>query len=358
MKSLIGIAFVVTILTFAFLPLEQYASQNTASAERNFEGTVINLKGSDVLMERPYFSISLESDLCMGFVLLNGQLLHAVEMETVKFDLPVNHWIKKGDNELMMLLAPVDEQGEMGKFNKSTRCSMTLRVRPSGSGLAANVTIAALQFDAKGTTGIEGNTAAGRLDSKKEFALAKNGDVVIGKAKRETFQGMGALVTRTVTLPEIGLPEWKFSKSDNITDLSGPDIDGRLDEETSARLKKELLLIYRKIWSALKAGTVEKILPLFDERSIETDAAFFKKPGETASRLAKELKDRASDSSIKLFPITDDNVLLLVSDNNKLVRLSQNDRKALLCFSDSANGVGYYYDVIFRKSGNKWIITR
>ena len=196
------------------------------------------------------------------------------------------------------------------------------------------------------------------MDSKNGFAPANKGDVLIGKAKKEPFQEGGAIVTRSITLPEVGLPEWKFFTSDNITNLSGVDIEARLDQETSDRLKKELLPIYRKIWSALEARKVEEVLPLFEERNIETDAAFFKKPGETGTMLAKELEESASDPKKKLWPITDDNVIIQLYDNNKLVRLSQNNRKPLLSFDHVTDKVAYHYDVIFRKSGNKWIITR
>lgn len=354
MKSKIGITLVVTILALLFLP--HSSPQDSASAEKRPRENEINSPGSDILLDKPYFSITLDANLCTGFVLLNGQLLHPLAMETVKFDIPVNHWIKKGDNELMMMLAPMDEQGNMGEFPQNTRCAITVRVRTSGSSSRENLTITTLAFAAK--DGIEGSAPEGRLDSKKGFALAKDGDVLVGKVRIEPFQEIARLVTRTITLPDIGIPEWKFYKSDNITEISGPDIDGRLGEETSERLKKELLPIYRKIWSALEAQKVEEVLPLFEERGQEVDEAFFKNQGETNSRLAKELKERASDSSIKLFPITDDNVLLQVFDNNKLVRLSQNSGKALICFSDPVNHVGYYYDVIFRKSGEKWIITR
>lgn len=363
MKKVIRIALVVITIPLVSLLFARYLPQNEARAERNSKGAETNLRRNDMLTEKPYFTISLESNLCMGYFLLNGQLLYAAEMAPVKLDLPVNHWIREGDNELLMMLAPVDEQGEFGKFSKNMKCSMTLRVRQLESDSEKNLTIATLKFAAIDPTGIKGSTSEGRLDSKKGFSPADKGDVLIGKVKKEPFQGPegamdGAIVTRSITLPEIGLPEWKFFKSDNITNLSGRDIAGRLDEENSDRLKKELLPIYRKIWSALEARKVEEVLPLFEERNKEMDAAFFRKPGETGDMLAKDLKDSSSDPNKKLWPITDDNVIVTLYDNNKLVRLSQNNDKPLLSFDHVRDKISFSYDVIFRKSGNKWIITR
>lgn len=352
MKRVIGISLVVAL----FLLFAQYLPQIEARAER---GAEIN----NMLTEKPYFSISLESDLCMGYFLLNGQLLYAAEMAPVKLDLPVNHWIREGDNELEMMLAPVDEQGNFGKFPRNAKCAMTLLVRPLESDSGKNLTIAALKFAAIDPTGIKGNTPEGRLDSKKGFTPANKGDVLISKVKKEPFQGPegameGAIVSRSITLPEIGLPEWKFFQSDNITNLSGRDIAGRLGEETSDWLKKELLPIYRKIWSALEAHKAEEVLPLFEERNKEMDAAFFRRPGETGDMLAKDLKDSSSDPNKKLWPITDDNVIIQLYDNNKLVRLSQNNDKPLFAFDYVTHKGSYSFDVIFRKSGNKWVITR
>ena len=346
-------SFAVVILFYTYHP-PLGANDNIA----NVIGAVNNPEGSTILMDKPYFTITVESNLCVGALFFNGQVLSMAEMMPLKFDVPVNHWIRKGDNELRMMLAPIDEQGKMGKFPSSMKCTLTLRVRPSGSSLSDNVTVATLSFVAKDPSGMESNTPEGWLDSKMAFASAKNGDIHIGKAKRVPFHDVGAVVTRTIALPPIGLPEWKFVESDNITGLSAPDIDGQLDDKTVASLKKELLPIYKKIWSALKANKLKDVLPLFEERNGETDAAFFKKPGETGQKLAEELTKRASDKTIKLYPITDNNIVLHVSENDKLVRLAQNNDKALLCYSDPVNHVGYYYDVILRKSGNNWIITR
>ena len=357
MRSPLGSTLVATFLAVLLLPLAPLRAPEVARIDGTLNGMPINSQGSTVLMDKPYFSMTLDMNACAGFLLLNGELLYGAAMMPIKFDTPVNHLIRKGDNELRMILAPVNEQGQMGDFAKTMRCSMTLKVRPSGTSLDDNVTVTALSFTAKDPTGIEGNTPEGKLDSKKGFVPAKNGDVKIGKVNKEPFQ-IGTIVTRTIALPAIGLPEWKFFKSDDITSLSAPDIDGQMDDQTRENLKKEILPIYRKIWSALEARDLKAVLPLYEERNKEIDAAFFKKPGETGQRLAKELQEKASDTTIKLFPITEDNVVVRVSDNNKLVKLTQNNDKALICFTDPVNHVGYYYDLILRKSGNKWIITR
>ena len=311
-----------------------------------------------MLTEKPYFTLYIDAHLCVGYILLNGQFMYGAEMNPVSFDQPINHWIRKGKNELMLLLMPMDEEGEMGNFPQGARCEMTLSVRQSGTPAEENIAISSLKFEASDPEHIGGNTPAGNLGSKNGFAPDKKGDVKIGKVKKELFQGMGMIATRNITLPKLGLPAWKFYGSDDITPLSGVDIEGQLDKESHKALKEELLPIYKKIWSALDSGNVDEILPLYEERSSETDAAFFKEPGATGKRLAEVLKESVADPEQKLWPITDDNAMCKISDNNKLARLVQNSQNPLLSFDEPALGLAHHYDAVFRKSGKKWILTR
>ena len=311
-----------------------------------------------MLTEKPYFTLYIDAHLCVGYCLLNGQFMHAAEMDPVRLDLPVNHWIKKGGNELMVMLMPMDEEGNMGEFAQGARCEITLSVRQSGSSAEDNIAISSLKLDASDPAHIGGNTPAERLDSNNGFAPDKKGDVKIGKVKKESFHDVGVIIDRSITLPKIGLPAWKFYGSDDITGLSGVDIEGQLDEETYERLKAELLPIYRKIWDALESGDIDEILPLYEERSSEMDAAFFNEPGDIAKRLAERLKESASSSEQELWPITDDNVMFKVSDNNKLAWLVQNDQNPLLSFNEPALEIAHHYEAIFRKSGSEWILTR
>jgi hypothetical protein len=284
--------------------------------------------------------------------------MHAAEMDPVRYDQPVNHWIKKGENELMLMLMPIDEEGGMGTFPNDARCELTLSVKQSGVSSDGHIVISSLRFGATESGYIGSNTPAGKLDSNNGFVPDKKGDVKIGETQKETFHDVGQIISRSITLPRIGLPAWKFYGSDDITDCSGVDIDGQMDPEAREALKAELLPIYRKIWSALNSGDVDEIIPMYKERSSETDAAFFKSPGDTDSRLIEVLKENVADPEKKLWPITDENTMVKVSDNNKLVALVQNNTKSLLCFDESGAEVAYYYDTIFRKKGKKWIIAR
>jgi hypothetical protein len=312
-----------------------------------------------MLEEKPYFTLYIDSYKCLGFILLNGHFMYGVEMDPLKLDLPVNHWIRKGDNELMFLFMPMDDNGDMeGEFAQGARCEATLYVRQSGTSSDDKIRISSLKLDSGVPEFIEGNSPDGRLDSKNSFAPDKKGDVKVGRIKRDTYMDQGLILSRKITLPKIGLPAWKFFTSDNLTELSGVDIEGRMAEEQREELKQELLPIYRKIWDALDKGDVDSILPLYEERSSETDAAFFKKPGETQSRVAEWLKESVSDPGQKLWPITDDNVMLRIYDNNKLAQLLQNNDSPLLSFDEPDAGIAHHYEAIFRRKGKKWILTR
>jgi len=307
-----------------------------------------------MLDKKPYFTLNIDAHMCLAFIQFNGQFIFGAEMMPMKLDMPLNHWIRKGDNQISIALMPVDDEGEMGSFATGSRVEATLNVRQAGGSKEDNVRITSLRFD---STDPDNLPPAERLGSKKGFKADPKGDVKVGKTRKESYQDIGVVMTRTVTLPKLGLPEWKFFKSDDLTDMSGFDIEGRVGDEKLLELQDELLPIYKGIWDALDKGDVDSILPLYEERSAETDAAFFKEPGETQASVERWLRESVSDPNQKLWPISEDNVMIRLYDNNKLAQLVQNNDNPLLSF-DYTEGGARHYEAIFRKSGKDWILTR
>ena len=210
-------------------------------------------------------------------------------------ELPVNQFVKEGENELMLVAA---QDSKNKKYTENTHVKMTFRVRPAGSDPNRNITLATLEFSGTRANigkGMEGSSPADRLNSKNNFISDRKGDIAISEVAITDFQGIGDAVSRTVTLPKIGLPRWAFFDSEDITKVKGLDIEGQLDQQAGKKLIDELLPVYKAIWNALNTRNVSSILPLFDERNRELDAAFFRAPGTTAKMLAKDLRDAAAD---------------------------------------------------------------
>ncbi len=312
----------------------------------------------NVFLEKPYFTIYLEATNIYGYIEFNRQRISFEKRRPTEVELPVNYLIREGENELLMVLVVDDRKNK--KYKENTHVKMSLRVRPSGSGSDQNVTLATLEFSgalAIAGKGIEGNSSKGRLNSREGFKADPNGDVLIDQVSIADFQGIGDVISRSITLPKIGLPRWAFFDSDDVTSIKGVDLNGILDDNRHDQLIHELLPIYKAIWNAIQSKNVESVLPLFEERNREYDAAFYRQPGTTGNMLARDLQEAANDPNRKLFPITADNIESQISDNDKLVRLKMNDKHPLIALN-YVDGGSEYYDIYLRKKNGRWIITR
>jgi len=314
--------------------------------------------GKNVLLEKPYFSIYLKAVDTYAHIGFNRQLVSIERGQPTEIELPVNHLIKAGENELTLLLIANDKKNK--KYLENMYVKMTLRVRPSGSDPDKNFSLATLEFSgAKAAIGrgIEGNSDKDRLNSRNDFITDQDGDIAIGDVEITDFKKLGDVVSRKITLPAIGLPRWAFLDSDDITDIKGIDINGAIDDNLDQKLIREMLPIYQAIWHALKSKDITPILPLFEERNREYDAAFYRQPGTTARMLAKSLRESANNPECELFPITSDNTVSQVYDNDKLARLKQNSDDPLIGLN-FVDGGSIGYDLILRKQNGRWIITR
>ncbi len=273
-------------------------------------------------------------------------------------EFPVNQWIREGENELSMVIISHDRKNK--KYKENTQVKMSLRVRPSGSDPHHNITLATLEFSgakANMGKGLEGNAPKTRLNSKENCSADQNGDILIGDATIEDIKKIGDVVSRKVTLPKIGLPRWAFFDSDNITNIKSADLDSDIDDNMNKQLINEMLPIYTAIWNALQSKNIAPILPLFEERNREYDAAFYREPGTTARLLAESLQEAATSPTKTLWPIESDNIQSQVYDNDKLARLRQNNHNAPVAFNWKGGG-SQEYNIILRKKNGRWIITR
>jgi hypothetical protein len=322
--------------------------------------TISFAKGeNNVLLEKPYFTIYLETSNVFGSIKFNRQLISRERERGVEVELPVNQWIREGENELSMVVVSHDRKNK--KYRENTYVKMSLLVRPSGSDPQHNITLATLEFSgakANMGNGLEGNAPKGQLNSKDNFNADPKGDILIGDATIEDYNKMGDFVSRKVILPKIGLPRWAFFDSDNITNIKSADIDFALGgQEEHDQLVGEMLPIYAAIWNALQSKNIAAILPLFEERNREYDAAFYREPGTTARLLAESLEEAATSPIKTLWPIKSTNTQSQVYDNDKLARLRQNNHNALVALNWKGGG-SQEYDIILRKKNGRWIITR
>jgi hypothetical protein len=311
-------------------------------------------KDKTMLQNKPVFTLRLNMQDCRYSVELNGVQINRNDSgDSLTVNIPVNHWMRTGANEITLSLLTFK-----GKYpiSADARCEVSLQVRPDDGTNAQTVTISHLVFSGKlasvGSKGTEGSTAAGQYDSKRQFYPVRKGDVTISETTigpdptaKESKQ---ARQTITLTTP---FPEWAFFKSDNL-----PDVFTMADAEYD-RYLDSVLVHYKRISDAIKNKNVDSILPMFEERNREIDQAFYSPPGTTAEKIATALKDAANDPDLEPLEVKADHLMTRTHDNNKLLELVREGGGNAIVFNIRGGG-SESYPIIFRKQGDKWIITR
>jgi hypothetical protein len=255
---------------------------------------------------------------------------------------PINQWIKSGTNTISVMLYPLPDESSL---SKDLNCSVMVRVRRSTAADSENQVISEISYSGKmAKTGkaIANSTQAGRFDSHANFTASEQGDVLVSEITvKPTPDGQGIILSRTVDLP-LPFPRWKWLDSDIIPDT----------EVT----KKELLKQYLIIWNALKAKDVDSILPLFKQRNEEAPDSLYLNESDLAKRLKSNFESDIKD--MVLWESMPEYALLHIWGEGRLARITDWEGNSFIAFVNEENTVSTDYDIIFRKSGDKWIITR
>lgn len=307
-----------------------------------------------MLLNKPVFTLRLNMQDCRYTVEVNGAFISRDDQgNSLTVNIPLNHWMRTGANEITLSLLTFK-----GKYpiSPEARCEVSLQVRPDDGTEAQTATISRLVFSGKlasvGSKGIEESTTAGQYDSTHQFYAVRKGDVTISEttigAHPTAKESKQAKQTITLTTP---FPEWAFFKSDTL-----PEVDDMPDADYD-RYVESLVVYYKRISDAIKNKNVDSILPMFEERNREIDQAFYSPPGTTAQKIATALKDAANDPDLTPLTIKADYLMTRTHDNNKLVELVREGGDDAIVFNLRGGG-SESYPIIFRKQGDKWIITR
>ena len=148
------------------------------------------------------------------------------------------------------------------------------------------------------------------------------------------------------------LPLWAFFSSDDL-----PDYESMEDDEYYQHMDV-LLVEYMKVQDAIKNNDIASILPMFEERNKELDAAFYHPPGTLAEKIKVALNDAANDETAALSELKADYLDFDISQNRKLNRLSRDGNTTAVGLDYKEIEGSYSFDMIFRMQDGKWILTR
>ncbi len=307
------------------------------------------------LKNKPYFTMDINGFGTMVLADVNGvnAYLNYDNQGQVTTSLPVNHMMSPEDNYINLIILP-DSPG--ASMNPSANVEITLKVSTIAN-RANSVPIASIKFE--GHHGdpdsyIKNSSPSGEFDPASNMQKASSGDVMVKNithAEVPVYEG-AIIYTRKFRIPNT-LPRWAFFDSDD--EFPSP-FDLNTEEEENA-LIIELFPEYKKIHDALKKKELSSIMPLFEERSREIDAAFYFDQGTTQAKLEFALSEAINNKDYRLLDLEQDMVGVSIEDNRKLVSLKRGD-KCAIAFNDTVNGGSEIYDIIFRKQNGKWIISR
>ncbi len=212
--------------------------------------------------------------------------------------------------------------------------------------------LASINFKGDGTA-VSDSTPFIRLDSSSKFAENASGDVVIGEIlAKEISDFDGAYIyEREMYIPS-SLPLWSFFGGDVL-----PDYDNMPDEEYYQAID-DLFMPYKLIQDALEKGGVDSIIPMFEERNKETDAAFYLEPGTTENKLRSSLVNACKDENLELARLSSEFLNIRVESNKKLVSLIREEEMSAIGFNYKSFSASQSYHLIFRRENGGWVLTR
>ena len=237
-----------------------------------------------MLNGKPLISVQLDLEGCAYDLYVNGGRVAAdMSGAPARERHPINHWLRSGRNHLELVVVKWEGQPD------ACEGKVEVLVGDAERADAEPVRLLTLAHSAVGTAAgspTRGSSPAGAFDSADGFRPSERGDVVVEPVEAGRLQGQAEHVHAFSRTFELGLPlpEWAFFRSERMKQsclYEGPE---QFRPEYDA-----LLAAYQELWSLLSRRDVGDFLDACEERSRETDAAYYKKPGETRERLRELL---------------------------------------------------------------------
>ena len=302
----------------------------------------------NLLQSQPVFELKLEGFGAIYMVEVNGARVFQQWNAAGKIEtrLPVNHFMHPADNTVKIFAWSGDDLPINPHAFVKIELVVSEHTQPQNE-----FTISNLVFDNIGLENrIEKSNPAGKLNSVKGFVTDEAGDVTINQAITGQLDNVHTH-SRVMNIPS-SLPLWAFFSSNDL-----PDYESMSDDEYYQHMDV-LLIEYMKVQDAIKNNNIASILPMFEERNKELDAAFYNPPGTLAEKIKVALNDAANDETATLSELKADYLDFDISQNRKLNRLSRDGNTTAVGLDYKEIEGSYSFDMIFRMQDGKWILTR
>jgi hypothetical protein len=310
------------------------------------------------VLGKPLFNLRLDIEHCAHVVYVNGGLVQQnLGQGPVHAEIPVNHWLRSGENVIEVHM--FKWQGEPDecdvKLTLSWRDASWPRDEPS-------LTLLRCVHDSKNAPREDparGSSPAGVFDSQTGRAV-DSGDLRVGVASVVALPGRWAQDHILSRRFELALPfqQWAFLRGERHT------LEWEVEDESQQRpVYVALLAAYQRLYDLLAKGDIEAFLDACEERSSETDAAYYKVPGETRARLRQLLVKAMNSPQLELATLDvepDESWTFTVGSQGTVVGLTQGDRASSILRYQAKDETPFsmVFPVWFRKERAGYVVTR
>lgn len=309
-----------------------------------------------MIARRPLMSLRIDTEHCAYLLFVNGGLVTAnIDGDAAHEDQPINHWVHTGSNAIDLHMYKPGDEPDL--------CDVKIgvTVKDNDNDKVPSLTALVLAHSAKAAAAgspTQGSSPPGTFDSHQDFRPSNKGDLRVGPAQLVHLTGNASeihVLSRTFDV-QLPFPEWAFFRGEKLRQWW--EFKNREERQPTY---EEILGAYRKVWSFLQKRDINGFLDACEERSREIDMAFYKQSGETRARLRKDLESAMNDPEFELTTLdVKGSWKYTVGSTGKLIALTQGNQASPIFRFQMKDGTPFslIFPVVFRKEGDRYIITR
>ena len=300
-----------------------------------------------ILNKKPVFTMKIHGFGTLYHIYVNDIEVYQEASVTsqVTTSIPLNHWMKAGENSIKLLVFPTIENSPI---NEKAEVNAELYVH-NDEMEEQQYRIGGFNFKGLGHIN-ETALEEYRLETEL-FTHDDEGELIAHEVSiaKDTVFGGSYEYEQKFTIPN-NLPLWAFFNSDAVP--NDPDLSEDEYWELSAELRDRLKIIQDKIL----AGDIDDVMPLFEERNNELDKAFYYPSGVMEAKLRDSFE--VDFPQLNMLEIKERRVAYENEKNLKLATVLRTEKGAAIVgnFKDSEGSIEF--PIMFRKQDGEWIITR
>jgi len=258
---------------------------------------------------QPFYTVQVDIEGCAYDVRVNdGPLLEDLDGLPVVVEIPINHLVRNGGNEISLRMRPGEGQDAL---DRETKCALTIYVRESGEDKSRRREVAKLAYPGPAPT---------RRDGPDTLTTA----------------------TFPATVP---FPLFRWFTSAEIP----------ANENTRAELIREL----ERFHELLAAKNIDAILAAVRERDREHAAAYYEPLPDQVADTRRGFALQFDEAEYTLRPARVRNPRLRIFGNGRLARLDLSNGQSPIYYLMSDGDTAVYVTLVFcRDPQGKWMVIR